>query len=179
MWECPNIKTLKCYVGMPEYKDIYYFLQYKEKFNNFINTGAILCNLDELRKINFSNKFADFFKIYNKKVKFPVNDATNIITHEYNGFFEPEYVVIGFCNENEIHKYYKRMSLKINVTEVIQAYNDPYIYHLITKDKPWRHIPNIDGLVCFDPMIRFYEMAKKTIYYHKILEIFPVNMTKA
>ena len=171
--------TGKCYVGMPEYKDIYYFLQYKEKFNNFINTGAILCNLDELRKINFSNKFADFFKIYNKKVKFPVNDATNIITHEYNGFFEPEYVVIGFCNEKEIHKYYKRMSLKINVTEVIQAYNDPYIYHLITKDKPWRHIPNIDGLVCFDPMIRFYEMAKKTIYYHKILEIFPVNMTKA
>ena len=170
--------TGKYYVGMPEYKDIYYFLQYKEKFKNFINTGVVLCNLDELRKLNFTNKFAEFFNKYNKKIKFPVNDATNIITHEKNGCFEPEYVVIGFCNEKEIHKYYKRMSLKINVTEVINAYNDPYVYHLITKVKPWRDIPTIDGLVCFEPMIRFYEMAKKTVYFHKILELFPVNITK-
>lgn len=172
--------TGRCYVGMPEYKDIYYFLQYKEKkFNNFINTGVVLCNLDELRKINFTNKFKEFFNRYNKKVKFPVNDATNMITHEYNGYFEPEYVVIGFCNEKEIYKYYKRMSLKINVTEVIKSYNDPYVYHLITKSKPWRSIPSIDGQVCFEPMIRFYEMARKTIYFHKILEIFPVNITKS
>ena len=170
--------TGKYYVGMPEYKDIYYFLQYKEKFKNFINTGVVLCNLDELRTLNFANKFAEFFNKYNKKIKFPVNDATNIITHEKNGYFEPEYVVIGFCNEKEIHKYYKRMSLKINVTEVINAYNDPYVYHLITKVKPWRDIPSIDGLVCFEPMIRFYEMAKKTVYFHKILELFPVNLTK-
>ena len=170
--------TGKYYVGMPEYKDIYYFLQYKEKFKNFINTGVVLCNLDELRKLNFTNKFAEFFNKYNKKIKFPVNDATNIITHEKNGYFEPEYVVIGFCNEKEIHKYYKRMSLKIDVTEVINAYNDPYVYHLITKVKPWRDIPTIDGLVCFEPMIRFYEMAKKTVYFHKILELFPVNIIK-
>jgi lipopolysaccharide biosynthesis glycosyltransferase len=170
--------TGKYYVGMPEYKDIYYFLQYKEKFKNFINTGVVLCNLDELRKLNFTNKFAEFFNKYNKKIKFPVNDATNIITHEKNGYFEPEYVVIGFCNEKEIQKYYKRMSLKIDVTEVINAYNDPYVYHLITKVKPWRDIPTIDGLVCFEPMIRFYEMAKKTVYFHKILELFPVNITK-
>ena len=170
--------TGKYYVGMPEYKDIYYFLQYKEKFKNFINTGVVLCNLDELRKLNFTNKFAEFFNKYNKKIKFPVNDATNIITHEKNGYFEPEYVVIGFCNEKEIHKYYKRMSLKIDVTKVINAYNDPYVYHLITKVKPWRDIPTIDGLVCFEPMIRFYEMAKKTVYFHKILELFPVNITK-
>ena len=170
--------TGKYYVGMPEYKDIYYFLQYKEKFKNFINTGVVLCNLDELRKLNFTNKFVEFFNKYNKKIKFPVNDATNIITHEKNGYFEPEYVVIGFCNEKEIHKYYKRMSLKMNVTEVINAYNDPYVYHLITKVKPWRDIPTIDGLVCFEPMIRFYEMAKKTVYFHKILELFPVNITK-
>ena len=169
--------TGKYYVGMPEYKDIYYFLQYKEKFNNFINTGVVLCNIDELRKINFSQKITEFFNQYGKKVKFPVNDATNYLTHEKNGYFAPEYVVIGFCNENEILKYYKRMSLKIDVAEVIKAYNDPYIYHLITKVKPWRSIPSRDGLVCFDPMIRFYEMAKKTVYYHKILEIFPVNIT--
>ena len=169
----------KCYVGMPEYKDIYYFLQYKEKkFDNFINTGVVLCNLDELRKINFSSKFQEFFNKYNKKIKFPVNDATNYLTHEKNGFFEPEYVVIGFCNENEIYKYYKRMPLKIDVQEVIKSYHDPYVYHLITKVKPWRSIPYIDGIVCFDPMIRFYEMAKKTVYYYKILELFPVNNTK-
>ena len=168
----------KCFVGMPEYKDIYYFLQYKEKFKNFINTGVILCNLDELRKFNFSEKFAEFFKKYDKKIKFPVNDATNMITHEKNGYFTPEYVIIGFCNEEEIHKYYKRMSLKISVSEVIKAYNDPYVYHLITKVKPWRDIPSRNGLVCFEPMIRFYEMARKTFYFHKILEIFPVNITK-
>ena len=170
--------TGKCYIGMPEYKDIYFFLQYKENFDNFINTGAILCNLDELRKLNFSQKFFEFFNKYNTKIKFPVNDATNIITHEKNGYFEPEYVVIGFCNEQEIRDYYKRMKLKIDVTEVIKAFNDPYVYHLITKVKPWKRIPNNNGIVCFEPMIRFYEMARKTSYFHKILETFPVNITK-
>ena len=169
--------TEKCYVGMVEYKDIYYFIQYNVKFNNFINTGVMLCNLDELRKFDFTTKFKEFFNKYDKKVKFPLNDATNYLTHEKNGIFDPGDVIIGFCNENEIYKYYKRMSLKINVTEVIKAYNDPYVYHLITKVKPWRKIPSIDGYVCFEPMIRFYEMAKKTIYFHKILELFPVNIT--
>ena len=66
--------------------------------------------------------------------------------------------------------------MKVNCNDVVKAYKDPYIYHYIIYVKPWRGIPNSKGHVCFDPLIRFYEFAKKTHYYYEILDKFPVNI---
>ena len=183
-----NIKG-KYYIGMPEIKDESFFQKYNVSFNNFINTGVMLCNLEELRKEKISKKIEDFIIKNNKDLKFPVNEPTNYITYSKNGYFTPEYVVIGFCNEFEPYNYYKHLKMNINIEKVLESYKDPYIYHFIIHNnylyykkklflrqnvKPWKGIPNYLGKVCIDPIARFYEIARKTHYYYKILNIFQI-----
>ena len=164
----------KYFIGMPEYKDNSFFQKYNISFNNFINTGVTLCNLEELRKGNISKKIEEFIIKNNNDLKFPVNEPTNYITHIKNGYFSPEYVVIGFCNEFEPFKYYPGLKMKINISKVIESYKDPYIYHFIIHIKPWKGISNYYGKICIDPITRFYEMARKTHYYYDILKTFEI-----
>ena len=167
--------TDKYYVGMLEYKVFTYARYFKEKFGNYINTGVLLCNLEELRKGNITEKFLEFYKQNNKTIRFPVNDGLNIVSHEKNDYFTPEYVVIGFCNVNSAYNYYEKALIKLNSTAVKEAYKDPYIYHLIYYAKPWREVPKEKNSICVDPFIRFYEMARKTDYYYDILEKFNIK----
>ena len=148
---------------------------FKEKFDNFINTGVLLCNLEELRKGNILEKFIEFHKTHDK-IDCPVNDAVNIVSHEKNGFFPPEYVVIGFCNEQDAQEYYSKATIKINQTAVVKAFKDPYIYHMINYGKPWIVIPRKNKKkMCVDLFTRFYEMSRKTDFYYKILKIFKIE----
>ena len=155
---------------IPDFDAIYY----KEKFYNYINTGVMLCNLDELRKGNISEKFIQFHKTY-KQIRYPVNEALNIVSHQKNGYFDPEYVVIAFCDENEAFDYYDNKTFKLNKTALVGAYKDPYIYHFIYYGKPWKNIPRKNNKICVDRFIRFYEIARKTDYYYEILEKFKIE----
>ena len=83
-----------------------YFNKYNIEINNFINTGVLLCNLDELRKGNISEKMKNFVIKYNEKLTFPLNEALNYVTHEKNGYFTEEYVTIGFCTKQKAFSYY-------------------------------------------------------------------------
>ena len=151
------------------------FKKVNAKFNNFINTGVLLCNLEELRKGNISEKIKNFLIKFDKKLGFPMNEALNFVTHEKNGYFSEEYVVIGFCNRNEAFTYYKNSKIKLNNTKVLNAYEDPYIYHLIIYSKPWKKIQYYNGKACLDRITRFYEIARKTKFYHKIFEKYPIK----
>ena len=112
---------------------------------------------------------------YQKELKSPVNEATNYITFPKNGYFSPKFIVISFCNKYEVLSYCKNLKIKIDCKKVLKAYKDPFIYHFIGHKKPWKKITNYHQYVCFDPIIRFYEMAKKTYYYYDILELFKVK----
>ena len=166
----------KYLIGMPEYVGVSFFTRNNISFNNFINTGALLCNLDELRKDNISNKILEYIKKNHNKIRFPVNEPTNLITHKKNGYFTPEYVVVGFCDKKEIYSYYNNSRLNINKKLVEKALEDPYVYHFIMHLKPWKGIPNKNKFVCFDSISRFYEAARKTSYYYEILKLFPVKI---
>ena len=163
--------TGKYFTGMLEPRDLSYL---GINVKNYINTGVMMLNLEELRLGNVSKKLEEFLTKYNFKLLFPVNDSINTVCHGKNGYFPPDLVQWGFCNVHLADKYINELQIKIDRNEVIKAYKDPYIYHLITKNKPWRNIPSIDGIVCFEPMIRFYEMAKKTDYYYDIIEFFKI-----
>ena len=102
----------------------------------------------------------------------------NSISKGKIGYFSPEYVVIGFCDQKEAFNYYKNMNIKVNRTKVVNSYKDPYIYHFILKSKPWRGIPSYHNKICVDPMTRFYEMARKTSFYYDILKIFSIKFPK-
>ena len=146
---------------------------------NYINTGVMLFNLDELRKNDIPKKIEDYLIKHNFRITFPVNDSVNAVCHERNGYFSPEYVQWGFCNENLVNKYYNDLEIKFDKNEILKAYKDPYIYHMIGyKKKPWNGIPNYNGIVCIDPFIRFYEMAKKTDYYYTIINQFRIYIKK-
>ena len=162
----------KYFTGMLEPRDLSYL---GLNVDNYINTGVMLFNLDELRKDNVAKKIEEFLIKYNYRLWFPVNDSLNTVCHKKNGYFSPEFVQWGFCNENFVNKYINELSIKLDKKEVLKAYKDPYIYHMIGyKYKPWNGIPNYQGTVCIDPIARFYEMAKKTDYYYNIIEEFKI-----
>ena len=162
----------KYFTGMLEPRDLSYL---GLNVDNYINTGVMLFNLDELRKDNVAKKIEEFLIKYNYRLWFPVNDSLNTVCHKKNGYFSPEFVQWGFCNENFVNKYINELSIKLDKREVLKAYKDPYIYHMIGyKYKPWNGIPNYQGTVCIDPIARFYEMAKKTDYYYNIIEEFKI-----
>ena len=174
----------KFYVGMLEMSK--FNMEYsKKKIPNFINTGVILCNLEELRKGNIYKKYIRFYIKNKNKINAPVNEPLNIVSHVKNDYFGPEYVTIAFCNEFDAFNYYSNSLNKVNKTAVLKAYKDPYIYHLINYfdpnkklylnyGKPWKKIPRKDKKVCVDRFIRFYEMARKTDFYYEILEKFKI-----
>ena len=160
------------FTGMLEPRDLSYL---GINVNNYINTGVMLFNLDELRKENVAKKIEEFLIKHNYKLLFPVNDSLNTVCHKKNGYFSPEFVQWGFCNENFVNKYIEELQIKLDKKEVLKAYKDPYISHMIGyKYKPWNGIPNYKGTVCIDPIVRFYEMAKKTDYYYDIIEQFKI-----
>lgn len=165
----------KYYIGMLEVWPENYFIKFNVSFNNFINSGVLLCNLHELRKGNISNNIKNFLEKNNNNLSFPINEALNFITHKKNGYFKEEYVVIGFCNVNEAYSYYNSSKIKMNNTKVVNSFKDPYIYHYIIYPKPWKSISNYNGYICLDPIARFYELARKTKYYYKMLDIFKIK----
>lgn len=167
----------KYFIGMLEYKGPKFFEKNNVSFNNFINTGVMLCNLEEIKLGNISNKIIDFIKKNNNNLRFPVNEPTNLFTYKKNDYFSPDDVIIGFCNIREAYNYYNYKK-SVNRSLVIKAYKDPYIYHYIIHVKPWRGIPFKNNLLCVDPFIRFYEIARKTSYYYEILKMFPIRLRK-
>ena len=167
----------KYFIGMLEYKGPYFFKKNNVSFNNFINTGVMLCNLEEIKAGNISHKIIDFIKKNNNELLYPVNEPTNLMTYTKNDYFSPEDVVIGFCNIKEAYNYYNYKS-DVNKNLVIKAYKDPYIYHYIMLVKPWRGVQYKNNLLCVDPFIRFYEVARKTSYFYEILKMFPIKLSK-
>lgn len=163
------------YIGMLENRRKTYFKKYNASFNTYINSGVLLCNLKELRNANITNKFIDFYQTFKNKVNYPLNDGVNYVSNGKIGYFDPEYVVIAFCNEKESFNYYDKMNIKVDKIKVVKSYKDPYIYHYIIHRKPWKGFAYINSQVCVDPFIRFYELAKKTSYYHEILKNFPIK----
>ena len=105
----------KYFIGMPEPKGKEWFINNSISFNNFINTGVLLCNLEELQKDNILDKITEYIRNNINNLKYPVNDPTNLISYKKNGIFNPEFVVVGFCNEEDAFNYYNYYKIKINM----------------------------------------------------------------
>ena len=167
--------TGKYYIGMLEPWKNYYFDKYNIKMNNFLNTGVLLCNLDELRKGNISEKMKDFLNKNNEILQCPINEALNFVAHEKNEYFNEEYVTMAFCNREKAYDYSRLTKGRFNDTKVVHSYEDPYIYHIITCSKPWKKIDYYKGYACLDALTRFYEIARKTRFYHEISEKYRIK----
>jgi len=65
----------KYYLGMLEPKDPFL----KMNISNFINTGVLLINMEELRKDKISKKIIEYLVKNNNKIIFPINDSLNLL----------------------------------------------------------------------------------------------------
>lgn len=160
--------TDKYYLGQYEGRPI---KKYGKHLRNFINSGAILINLENLRKDNIYEKIYAFLKKNNKTLHFLDQDAINVVCNKKNGFLPPYYVSSGVCNSNTF-KFL--INNKINNSKIINNLKEPYIFHFKKYPKPWYNIAKNKNLVCFDFFHRFYEYARKSNYYFEILENFKV-----
>jgi lipopolysaccharide biosynthesis glycosyltransferase len=86
--------------------DKYYIGQYEGKPNrkygnnltDFINSGVILINLENLRKDNIFLKMIDFLRKNNHRLSFLDQDAINVVCNGKNGFFPSNYIISGTCS---------------------------------------------------------------------------------
>lgn len=164
--------TDKYIAGMLEFKN---FNVFGKKIDYFVNTGAIIMNLEELRKDNICKKTENFIRENNSKLLFPVNFSFNYICNGKVGFFSPQYAQLGFCGGN-IEDYINNIQHEFSKEEIIKVSKDPYIFHIIgIKNKPWNGIPHFKGTVCYDIITKFYQMAMKTDYYYEILEKYKIS----
>ena len=159
----------KYYIGRYEGRPL---KQYGANLKNFINSGAILINLENLRKDNIYQKIYEFLRQNNKRLLFLDQDAINVVCNRKNGFFPSNYVSSGVCNLNTL-SYLNNESLRND--SIINDLKVPYIFHFNIYEKPWSNIAkNKQGLICYDFFPRFYEYARKTSFYFEILEKFKV-----
>ena len=155
----------KYYVGQYEGKPL---KRYGNNLTDFINSGAILINLEKLRKDNIFQKMIDFLRKNNQTLLFLDQDAINVVCNGKNGFFPSNYISSGVCSLSEMKEINK---VKSNL--IINEQKEPYIFHFKIYLKPWLGIAAGENkLICFDFFPRFYEYARKTKYYFNILENF-------
>ena len=159
----------KYYVGQYEGPPL---SKYGTNLTDFINSGAILINLENLRKDNIYQKIYQFLRQNNKRLSFLDQDAINVVCNKKNGFFPSHYISSGVCDLNMLN-YLNREK---NITnKQINDLREPYIFHFKIYIKPWFNIAkNKQGMVCCDFFPRFYEYARKTSFYFEILENFKI-----
>lgn len=155
----------KYYVGQYEGRPL---RKYGNNLTDFINSGAILINLENLRKDNIFPKMIDFLRKNNQRLSFLDQDAINVVCNGKNGFFPSNYISSGICTLSKIQEINKIKSNKLNNEQ-----KEPYIFHFKIYIKPWFGIAKgNNNLICFDFFPRFYEYARKSKYYFDILEKF-------
>lgn len=156
------------YLGQYEGKPI---KKYGPGLKDFINSGVILINLENLRNDNIYQKMYEFIKKNDKHLLLLDQDVINVVCNKKNGFIPFNYISSGVCNLNKIINLNKN---EFNKTKIIKEYAEPYIFHFKIYVKPWQGIAKYRNFICYDFFPRFYEYARKTSYYFEILETFKV-----
>ena len=97
---------------------------------NFINSGVLLINLKELRKIKAPELYESYYKQYGTKKEDEY--LINVIFYNYIGFLPFKFGLPDFNNTNfNTTSFYKRYNGYCNKTlkELIEASNNPSITH--------------------------------------------------
>ena len=147
--------------------------QYGHNLTDFINSGVLLINLENLRKDNIYEKIYEFLTKNNNRLAYLDQDAINVVCNKKNGFLPRFYVSSGVCEPNKFKKLNKEKEKEKNDLK-IQNLKEPYVFHFKKYEKPWYGIAKNNKMICFDFFHRFYEYARKTSYYFEILNNFKV-----
>ena len=151
------------------------------KSNKYINSGVVLINLDKIRK---DNKYFDLIKMaeYHQDLRHVDQTVINYVLYPYIGILPFKYGILSFQSKIDIeNKYIKLIRQKINVKDILKAFEDPSIIHLVLcVPKPWYKnskftsaytmCRKIHDCSCTKYHNLWHEYAKSTYYYNEILD---------
>ena len=143
------------------------------KNDNYICSGVLLINLENIRKNNIVNKMYEYMiKIKNNKnLVFHDQTIINGVCSEKIGILPPKFGIFNFINLDLLFiltkNAYKDKKYRYSDEELKDAYLNPSILHCVQK--PWGREKNIYGKKIW------INYAKETGYYKKIKKIYKLR----
>lgn len=147
----------------------------EKRTKKYINVGIMLLNLEKIRE---DKKTYDLLNMTINGTKLPKQDQT-IINYSFYpkiGILPIKYGIWNFQNNFELMKFTKKLKQKINITEFIDALENPSLLHNVRcHPKIWfsnykcRGIHNLE-FKRFHNL--WYEYASKTKYFNEIKELY-------
>ena len=124
----------------------------KLKNDNYFNAGVLLLNLNKLRKDNIQNKLYEF-AYQNSPLEYQDQDVLNAVLGNSIKYLEPNWNVL---QGTLFPAFIKRHN------EFKNAYKDAYIFHFISKNKPWI----IHHAGAYKYTIEWFNFYKQTPFYN-------------
>ncbi len=117
--------------------------------DNYICSGELLFNLEEIRKDDLVNKMYKYMITKNKNLYHPEKTIINIVCYPID-ILHAKYGVFNYYKLNILlknaDKTYKNKKYKYSHKELRNAYFNPSILHCIMK--PWKIKKNIEPKYC-------------------------------
>ena len=147
----------------------------------YINAGVLLMNLEKIRKDNKHFELLYMAK-YHKKLKHQDQTVINYILYPYIGLLPFKFGLFNFPSVFDIkYIYLKNIRQKLNLSELIDALNNPSIIHFVLcYPKIWRKNTIYNGFSTRNGTIyrssceNFHRIwilyAKKTLFYDEIMK---------
>ena len=159
-------------LGYP-FHDVYKIDNFVKNASIYINGGVLLFNIKKILKDKKDFELIEFTIKNNINLWFLEQDSINIVFYPNIGLLPLKYGIYMYGNINSFEKIVqKRVRIKLNRTEVIEAIKDPAIVHFsCCYPKIWyKNSKNAFGIdeICTRFHNEFYKYANKSNYYEKI-----------
>lgn len=155
------VKDFNTIVNVKHYQKINYYYSQVLKFgvlDNYFNSGVLVMNLNEFRRINLIEKTLELLSIH-KELLYPDQDLLNIICKNKVKILESGWNYVFSVNSSLIYDNYF-IPLAI---EWAQGLANQKIIHYLSENKPWK---------C--PELGYSDIwwfaAKKTLLYQDLLK---------
>ncbi len=130
------VKDFNTIVNIKHYEKINYYYNQVLKFknmNNYFNSGVLLMNLNELRKINLIEKTIELLNIH-KELLYPDQDLLNIICADRVKIIDSGWNFVFSINSSLI---YDNFFIPLAI-EWSQGLANQKIIHYLSENKPWK-----------------------------------------
>lgn len=112
------------------------------KTYNYVTTGVLLINLENIRKEFITQRFLEFIKKYKNYLKQEDQTVINIVLNGKIGFLPPKYGIWDYNNITllKLHNHYLNYSRNVNCykdNDLFEGYKYPIIIHYV-RCKPYR-----------------------------------------
>ena len=132
-----DYNTIVNYRAFPNVKT-YFSVNLKLKdINNYVNSGVLLMNIQEMLKIDMTQKIFDLLDYY-KEFLYPDQDILNLICEDKIKIIPNSWNYVIITNTRLMQDdYFKNLAV-----EFVEGIANQYVLHYLSEIKPWKY-PNM------------------------------------